>query len=93
MQMSEPFEFEVQYNTTFEQIEKLRERMLEFIRGENRDFLLDFFIAIKGTISFVSVADEQQLTPSHLDIPEQDKLVLATDIQYKSNWQHGALKG
>ncbi|KAI0331047.1 hypothetical protein GY45DRAFT_1322992 [Cubamyces sp. BRFM 1775] len=37
-QMSETFEFDVAYGTSFEQIERLREVMLSFLKNERRDF-------------------------------------------------------
>ena len=45
--MSEPFEFDVAYNTSFEQIERLREKMLAFVKSEGRDFLPSFDIIVK----------------------------------------------
>ncbi|KAI0779722.1 Mechanosensitive ion channel-domain-containing protein [Fomes fomentarius] len=37
-QMSEPFEFDVAYSTSFEQIERLRDLMLSFLKVERRDY-------------------------------------------------------
>ncbi|OSD01247.1 hypothetical protein PYCCODRAFT_1412753 [Trametes coccinea BRFM310] len=37
-QMSETFEFDVAYGTTFEQIERLRDVMISFLKTERRDF-------------------------------------------------------
>ncbi|KAI0675104.1 Mechanosensitive ion channel-domain-containing protein [Trametes maxima] len=37
-QMSETFEFDVAYSTSFEQIERLREVMIAFLKNERRDF-------------------------------------------------------
>ncbi|TBU64491.1 Mechanosensitive ion channel-domain-containing protein [Dichomitus squalens] len=37
-QMSEPFEFDVAYTTSFEQIERLRDLMLAFLKVERRDY-------------------------------------------------------
>ncbi|CDO72761.1 hypothetical protein BN946_scf184994.g14 [Trametes cinnabarina] len=37
-QMSETFEFDVAYDTTFDQIERLRDVMLSFLKTERRDF-------------------------------------------------------
>lgn len=45
--MSETFEFEVAYDTTFEQIEQLRTKMLEFVKTEGRDFLPSFDVVVK----------------------------------------------
>jgi small-conductance mechanosensitive channel len=72
--MSETFEFDVFYDTSFEKVEELREKMLAFVKSEGRDFLPSFDIIVK-------------------DIPEQLKMTLSADIQYKSNWQQGATKG
>jgi small-conductance mechanosensitive channel len=46
--MSEPFEFDVAYSTTFEQLEKLREKMLAFVVRETRDFLPAFDVTVVG---------------------------------------------
>lgn len=72
--MSETFEFEVAYGTTFDQIEQLRSKMLAFVKSERRDFLPSFDVVVK-------------------DIPEQEKMILSSDIKYKSNWQQGSVKG
>ncbi|KAH9832221.1 Mechanosensitive ion channel-domain-containing protein [Rhodofomes roseus] len=45
-QMSEMFTFDVAYATTFEQIEKLRELMLAFVKSERRDFQPSFDVSI-----------------------------------------------
>ncbi|CAG7850530.1 Uncharacterized MscS family protein C2C4.17c [Serendipita indica DSM 11827] len=45
-QMSEPFTFEVAWDTTFEQLEALRARMLAFVKSERRDFLPVFDIIV-----------------------------------------------
>ncbi|KAI0743906.1 Mechanosensitive ion channel-domain-containing protein [Daedaleopsis nitida] len=37
-QMSEPFEFDVAYGTSFEQIERLRDLMISFLKVERRDY-------------------------------------------------------
>lgn len=46
--MSEKFEFEVGYSTTFEQIEALRAKMLAFVKAENRDFQPNFDVVVVG---------------------------------------------
>ncbi|KAL5528473.1 hypothetical protein ACEPAF_7609 [Sanghuangporus sanghuang] len=46
-QMTETFEFDVAYDTTFEQIEQLRAKMLAFVRDEGRDFLPSFDVIVK----------------------------------------------
>jgi hypothetical protein len=48
--MSEPFEFDVAYSTTFEQLETLREKMLAFVMQETRDFLPAFDVAVVGML-------------------------------------------
>ncbi|KAH9940505.1 Mechanosensitive ion channel-domain-containing protein [Epithele typhae] len=45
-QMSEPFEFDVSYGTTFEQIERLRAVMLSFVKAERRDYLPIFDVYV-----------------------------------------------
>ncbi|KAG6844696.1 hypothetical protein H0H87_004572 [Tephrocybe sp. NHM501043] len=72
--MSETFTFDVSYATTFEDLEKLRDKMLAFVKTERRDYQTAFDVVVK-------------------DFPAQEKMTLAADIKYKSNWQHGTLKG
>ncbi|KAG6866363.1 hypothetical protein C0991_005284 [Blastosporella zonata] len=72
-QMSETFTFDVSYATTFEDLEKLRDKMLAFVQAERRDYQPAFDVVVK-------------------DFPAQEKIALAADIKYKSNWQQGALK-
>ncbi|RPD63790.1 hypothetical protein L227DRAFT_496301 [Lentinus tigrinus ALCF2SS1-6] len=45
-QMSEPFEFDVAYSTSFDQIEKLRAMMLAFLKVERRDYqpIFDIYV-------------------------------------------------
>ncbi|KAH9948995.1 Mechanosensitive ion channel-domain-containing protein [Amylocystis lapponica] len=45
-QMSESFVFDVAYATSFEQIEKLRELMLAFLKAERRDYLAIFDVTV-----------------------------------------------
>ncbi|KZV95105.1 hypothetical protein EXIGLDRAFT_672416 [Exidia glandulosa HHB12029] len=45
-QMSEPFTMEVSYATTFEQVEKLRDQMLAFVKDQRRDFMSAFDVSI-----------------------------------------------
>ncbi|KAJ4002056.1 Mechanosensitive ion channel-domain-containing protein [Lentinula boryana] len=45
-QMSETFTFSVAYETTFEDLEKLRAKMLEFVQNERRDYLPIFDVAV-----------------------------------------------
>lgn len=46
--MSETFTFDVSYSTSFEDIERLREKMLEFVTRERRDYQPSFDVNIKG---------------------------------------------
>ncbi|KAG5643162.1 hypothetical protein DXG03_001492 [Asterophora parasitica] len=46
-QMSETFTFDVSYATTFEDLEKLRERMLAFVKSERRDYQPAFDVSVK----------------------------------------------
>jgi hypothetical protein len=55
--MSETFPFEVNYNTSFEQLEALRDRMLVFLKAERRDFLPSFDVAVIGMYSVLHQFD------------------------------------
>jgi hypothetical protein len=46
--MSESFTFDVSFETTFEQIEDLRARMILFLQGERRDFQPSFDVQVVG---------------------------------------------
>lgn len=46
--MSESFTFDVDYSTTFKQIERLRSLMLGFVQMERRDFQPLFDIVVVG---------------------------------------------
>jgi small-conductance mechanosensitive channel len=46
--MSETFTFDVSYATTFEDLERLREKMLQFVKVERRDYQPVFDVAVKG---------------------------------------------
>ena len=88
--MSESFAFDVDYSTTFKQIETLRSLMLNFVQLERRDFQPSFDIVVVGMYQC-----QLRGAGSHLvteDIPDQEKMTLQADIMYKSNWQQGALK-
>lgn len=91
--MSETFTFDVAYSTTFEDLEKLREKMLEFVKAERRDFQPSFDVSVKGTLSSVRLTLDPIAYVLLLDFPDQEKLTLTADIKYKSNWQLGAIKG
>lgn len=47
--MSEPFTFDVSYSTTFEKLELLREKMLEFVKTERRDYQPVFDVTVNGS--------------------------------------------
>jgi hypothetical protein len=46
--MSETFQFDVSYSTTFPQLETLREKMLEFVKAERRDYQPAFDVVVVG---------------------------------------------
>jgi len=46
--MSETFTFDVAYSTTFDDLEKLRTKMLEFVTAERRDYQPVFDVKVKG---------------------------------------------
>ena len=48
--MSESFVFDVAYSTTFEDLERLREKMLEFVKAEKRDYQPVFDVTVKGLV-------------------------------------------
>ncbi|KAF8906527.1 hypothetical protein CPB84DRAFT_1675669, partial [Gymnopilus junonius] len=79
--MSETFTFDVSYSTTFQDLERLREKMLEFLKAERRDYQPNFDVKVIG-----------DLTIGQLDFPGQTKMALSADIKYKSNSQQAALK-
>jgi small-conductance mechanosensitive channel len=54
--MSETFTFDVNYSTTFENLEVLREKMLEFVKTERRDYQPVFDVTVNG--SLCSILDE-----------------------------------
>ncbi|KAI0785645.1 Mechanosensitive ion channel-domain-containing protein [Abortiporus biennis] len=55
-QMSEPFTFDVAYSTTFEQIEKLRELMIGFLKSERRDYQAIFDVTV------VDIPEQEKMT-------------------------------
>ncbi|BGP26947.1 mechanosensitiveion channel MscS domain containing protein [Rhodotorula toruloides] len=71
--ISETFTFDVDFGTSFEKIEALRARMLEFLQQESRDFVPSIDVTVQ-------------------DFAAQCKLSLSAPINYKGNWQNGALK-
>lgn len=50
--MSETFTFDVSYSTSFEDLERLREKMLAFVTEERRDYHPAFDVNIKGVCGF-----------------------------------------
>lgn len=46
IQMSENFTFDVAYDTSFEAIERLRDKMLQFVKSERRDYQPAFDIQV-----------------------------------------------
>ena len=56
--MSEKFEFDVSYSTTFEQIEQLRAKMLAFVQSERRDYQPSFDVVVKD------IPDQEKLVLS-----------------------------
>jgi small-conductance mechanosensitive channel len=91
--MSETFTFNVNYSTTFEDLEKLRTRMLAFVESERRDYQPIFDVKVNGKYLR---ALNHFMSPDSLrsaDFPEQSKMTLSADIKYKSNFQQAALRG
>jgi len=56
--MSETFTFDVSYDTTFEDLETLRETMLRFIKTHRRDYQPSFDVVVKGAfiLRFVDIS-------------------------------------
>jgi len=63
-EMSEPFTFDVSYDTSFEQIEALRGRMIAFLSNERRDFVAVFDVTVMGK-EHASNLGSQGLTRVH----------------------------
>ena len=63
-EMSEPFMFDVEYDTTFEQIEALRGRMIAFLSNERRDYVAVFDVTVMGK-GFAGGLGSQGLTRVH----------------------------
>lgn len=92
--MSETFTFDVSYATSFEDLERLREKMLDFVKTERRDYQPAFDVAVKGNIpTTCPITRVINLCRKSTDFPDQEKMTLTADIKYKSNGQQGALKG
>lgn len=50
--ISEEFSWDVDFNTPFEKIETLREKMMLFLHHERRDFVPAIDISVKGWVFF-----------------------------------------
>ncbi|KZT08300.1 uncharacterized protein LAESUDRAFT_60532 [Laetiporus sulphureus 93-53] len=57
-QMSEEFQFDVAFDTSFDKIERLRELMLAFVKAESRDFLPSFDVII------IDIPEQEKMTLS-----------------------------
>ncbi|KAK2463270.1 hypothetical protein APHAL10511_004925 [Amanita phalloides] len=55
-EMSEPFAFDVEYTTSFQELELLRAKMLDFLETEKRDFNAIFDLTIKD------IPDQEMMT-------------------------------
>lgn len=53
--MSESITFDVAYSTTFEDLERLREKMLEFVTAERRDYQPVFDVTVKGLVALTRI--------------------------------------
>ena len=53
-QMSEPFTFDVSYDTKFDQIERLRQLMISFLENDRRDYHPMFDVLVMGECSQIS---------------------------------------
>jgi len=54
--MSETFPFDVAFDTTFEQVEALRDKMLAFVKEQRRDFLPSFDVVV------VDIPDQEKMS-------------------------------
>jgi hypothetical protein len=92
--MSEKFTFDVNYSTTFDQLENLRQKMITFLKSERRDFYPSFDVTVAGkSVCLRSQSFGMLMIAAFEDISDQSKMTLRSDIKYKSNWQQAALKG
>ncbi|KDQ51186.1 hypothetical protein JAAARDRAFT_41454 [Jaapia argillacea MUCL 33604] len=66
-QMSEPYKFDVEYSTTFEQLENLRDKMLDFLSNQSRDFFPVFDVVV------MDFPDQRKMTLK-ADIPYKSNL-------------------
>ena len=56
--MSETFAFDVAFDTTFEQVEMLRDKMLAFVKSESRDFVPSFDVVVVGMCHMIAWLSE-----------------------------------
>jgi len=63
-EMSDPFTFDVAYDTSFEQIEALRGRMIAFLSNERRDYAAVFDVVVMGK-GLANALGSQGLTKVH----------------------------
>lgn len=78
------------YDTSFKQIERLRDLMLTFLKAERRDYQPVFDVCVMSKL--YPLCYTLHLFSFHADIPGQEKMTLHADIKYKSNWQQSTLK-
>ena len=72
--MSESFSFDVNYATTFKQIERLRSLMLSFVQMERRDFQPSFDVVVLGLCHISSHLESGLiLDPPHKIYPTRKK--------------------
>ena len=82
LQMSETFTFDVDYATTFEDLERLREKMLTFLESERRDYHPVFDVNIKGGFScFHSKACLRILAMSRYSSSGKDDAISRHQVQ------------
>lgn len=93
--ISETFSWDVSFGTSFEKIEQLRGKMLEFLKAERRDYSTSFDVNIQGNCPSLfsckrnlkreSMKSWRDPSCYHPDFEGQAKLSLTADIKYKSN--------
>jgi hypothetical protein len=88
--MSETFTFDVAFATSFEQLESLRDGMLNFLKAERRDYQPAFDVVVVGMFLLCEMFVYSRRLE---DFPDQEKMVLRADIKYKSNCQQAGMRG
>ncbi|KAI0793816.1 Mechanosensitive ion channel-domain-containing protein [Fomes fomentarius] len=79
-QMSEPFEFDVAYDTSFKQIERLRDLMLTFLKAERRDYQPIFDVCV------MDIPGQEKMT-LHADIKYKSNWQQGTlKAQRRNKW-------